>query len=233
MSNQSRLESGLKLLTMKKVIMLSLTVILSFQVNIAFTQIFEGVMLLEHVTKLDTTLYNYYVKGYNIRIEELGEQNVIEGVMLINIKEKKIWAMSPARKLYYEVPCRVTDMSALKKQLEITKSKNKKTIAGYACEQWIVKNKEQDRAIAYWVVPEGFDFFKNYIVTITLTRKDNMPNYFLQIEDIDGVMPFLIEERTLLREDIAKLEVKKVEKKKLDPKLFTIPADYQEFKRSE
>lgn len=211
---------------------MKLSIIFTFILALAFNTVyaqFEGTMNLTRITTIDTTYYKYYVKDNKIRIDELNsETNEVEGTMIVDIKEEKVYALSPQRKLFYEVNL-TPDKEVNKNDFEISKKKNKKTIAGYVCEQWIVKNKTDNTVISYWVVLEGFEFFKKYM--LVLPRKEKIRTYFLQIDDIIGVIPFMTVERSMLREFVSSLEITSVDKKSLDDSYFKVPNDYQEFKK--
>ncbi len=208
---------------------LTLILVLSLALVSSSQSSFEGIMDLVRTTKIDTTTYKYYVKNNMIRIEEINGDKQVEGIMLIDIKNKKLFAMSPIRKLYYEIPFKQANIENLKDKIEIEKRQNKKTIAGYECVQWIVKNQTENTVISYWVVPSGFNFFKDFL--ITLNRKDKIPSYFLQISDIQGVISLSSTERTMLRDFVSSLDVTNITTKKLPDNLFNIPSDYKEFVR--
>lgn len=206
---------------------LSLGGILILSSSSVFSQQFEGIINFRRTYGKDTTLYNYFVKDGNVRIEEINKTGQVVGVQLIFPKINAVRALSPERKMYIEVaqnpPIQNTGAAP-----EIIKGTNTKDVAGVKCTQWRVKNTEKNTEVTYWVA-KGFDFFEPYLKT--LNRKEKASTFFLQIDGIKGFFPLETVERTLLREEVGTFAVSKLEKKKLDNKLFMIPADYKKFEK--
>ncbi|MBL4653244.1 MAG: DUF4412 domain-containing protein [Flavobacteriales bacterium] len=209
---------------MKK-LLTSLALVSILSVSSAFAQ-FQGVIEFEKI-KTETTKYSYSVKGNMVRIEETGADGVIKGIMIVDLDKKTVIALSPDRKLY---------MDATNKRVspviepEVTKTKNKKTINGFECTEWIVKYNAESTQISYWVSPDtGFDFFNNLIAV--LNRKDNLSKYFITIPDYKTVFPVNAIEKNTDGTVKTELKITKIEKKDLPDSLFEIPKDYQKFER--
>ena len=127
--------------------------------NAVFSQ-FEGVIHFERI-KTEANKYTFTVKGSKIRVDDYGKDGKLKGVELIDTKAGTVIAMSPERKLYYDA---ATTAPAPVKP-EVTKTTNKKTIAGYECTEWIAKIPLEDTEISYWVTDKsaGFDFFDDML----------------------------------------------------------------------
>jgi hypothetical protein len=190
-------------------------------------QSFEGIIEFTKTTGPVVTTYKYYVKGDRIRIEEISARNEVQGIMLVDTRDKTVSAISPERKLYMDVP-----NMRLPKDVETTvqKTAEMKDLAGYKCEKWIVKSGPEDRLITYWVAADAFDFFVPLLQT--LNRKDEQAVFFLEIKDNKGVFPMLGVEQKNDGAEVSRLEVSKVTKGPQKPTLFEIPAGFNKFERN-
>lgn len=192
-------------------------------------QSFEGVIEFRKQTSTDTISYLYYVKGDKVRLDEIGNKSKkVEGSFIIDLKTSSMIALSHERKLYIEqaqgAPATVNGKT------EVTKTKNEKTIQGFKCSEYVVKNTEENIEIHYWLASGNFTFFSKLLKI--LNRKDKTSVYYQQITGTDGMFPFLSSQTAVgsTKEDV-KLEVTKFQKKVVDANLFEIPKDYQKFQK--
>jgi hypothetical protein len=192
-----------------------------------FAQSFEGVIEFTKTTGPVVTNYKYYVKGDRVRIEEISARGEVQGIMLVDTRDKTVSAISPERKLYMDVP-----NMRLPKDVTTTvqKTTEMRDMAGYKCEKWVVKSGPEDRVITYWVAADAFDFFVPLLET--LNRKDEQAVFFLEIKDNKGVFPMLGIETKGDGAEVSRLEVKAVTKGVQKPSLFEIPAGYNKFERN-
>lgn len=190
-------------------------------------QSFEGVIEFTKTTGPVVTTYRYHVKGDYIRIEEVNSRGDVQGIMLVDTRDKTVTALSPERKLYMDVP-----NMRLPKEVEtqVQKTSEMKEFAGYKCEKWVVKSAKEDRVLTYWVAADEFNFFIPLLET--LNRKDEQAVFFLQIKDAKGVFPLLGIEQKLDGAEVSRLEVTKVIKGAQKASLFEIPAGYNKFERN-
>ena len=209
---------------MKK-LMTSIVIIALFSITSVFSQ-FQGVIDFEKI-KTETTRYSYSVKGNKVRIDETATDGSLKGIMIVDLSKSTVTALSPERKLY---------MDATNKRIaplikpEITKTKNKKTINGFECTEWIVKYSQENTQISYWVSPEtGFDFFEKLIKV--LNRKDKLSKYFIAIPGNNAVFPVNAVEKNMDGTIKTELKIAKIVKKELSDSIFDIPKDYQKFER--
>ena len=153
----------------------------------ANAQAFEGTIEFTKTTGPVVTNYKYYVKGDHVRIEEINSRGEVQGIMLVDTKDRTVYALSPERKLYMDVP----NMRLPKDvKTEVKKTGEMKDIAGYKCEKWVVKSATEDRTITYWVAADEFTFFVPLLET--LNRKDEQAVFFLEIDGAAGVFLSLI-----------------------------------------
>lgn len=201
---------------------------LFFAANL-LAQSFEGTIEFTRKTTIDTTKYTYLVKGNMVRIEEVGSNGQIAGIMIVNTKEKKTKSLSPERKLYMEMESPNSNFLTIN-GCEVKKGKASKTVAGYKCDEWTVNNKEQNTTITFYLAKENFNFFDGLL--IALNRKDKLATYYQQLPETKGTFPFLAIEKDLTTgKEKARLEVSKVTKKVIDAKFFEIPTDYKKFEK--
>lgn len=190
-------------------------------------QPFEGVLEFTKTTGPVVTNYKYFVKGERIRIEEISARGEVQGIMLVDTRDKTVTAISPERKLYMDVP-----NMRLPKDVETTvqKTSEMKDMAGYKCEKWLVKSPKEDRTVTYWVAADEFNFFVPLLET--LNRKDEQAVFFLEIKDNKGVFPMLGIENKQDGAEVSRLEVKRVTKEQQKAALFEIPAGFNKFERN-
>lgn len=192
-----------------------------------FAQSFEGIIEFNKTTGPVVTAYKYYVKGEHVRIEEISARGEVQGIMLVDTRDKTVTAVSPERKLYMDVP-----NMRLPKDVEtsVQKTSEMREIAGYKCEKWVVKGAKDDRILTYWVAADEFNFFIPLLEA--LNRKDEQAVFFLQIKEAAGVFPMLGLENKLDGAEVSRLEVTKVTKGVQKPALFEIPAGFNKFERN-
>ncbi|HRN37312.1 MAG TPA: DUF4412 domain-containing protein [Flavobacteriales bacterium] len=190
-------------------------------------QSFEGTIEFTKTTGPVVTNYKYYVKGDHVRIEELSARGNVQGIMLVDNRDRTVTALSPDRKLFMDVP----NMRLPKDfKAEVKKTAEMKDIAGYKCEKWTVKSPSEDRLLTYWVAQDAFDFFIPMLET--LNRKDEQALFFLKIDGAKGVFPMLGVEQKADGSEVSRLEVTKVGRGAQKPELFQVPAGFTKFERN-
>jgi hypothetical protein len=187
---------------------------------------FQGTIKFTKTIGPVTANYVYYVKGDKVRVEELGENGEIQGIMIIDTKANTVKALSPERQMYIDVP---NKRPAKETDVYIQKTNNTQMINGYKCTEVKVTGKSDGREITYWVANDHFDFFIPMLET--LNRKDKLAVYFMNIPDLHGFFPMVGVERKTDGVELSKLQVYDMAKTKLDDKLFQIPANYTKFER--
>jgi hypothetical protein len=188
---------------------------------------FEGIIEFEKNVGNVNVNYRYFVKGDHIRIEEVAEDGAVEGIQLINLTKKTMYAISPEQKLYMEAPNR---RPAAEFKVEVERTGNSKEINGMKCKEIIVSSTEKDRKIIYWVAKGEYDFFIPML--IALNRKENQSLFFQKIEGIAGFFPMLSQEYILSSNRlVSELKATEVKAKANDASIFEIPSDYKKFER--
>ncbi len=195
--------------------------------NSVYSQAFEGIIEFKKQTDFDTISYIYYIKGDKIRVDEIGANygETQGGSYFIDTKEKKIIAVSHARRLYFEQPASPVPANT-KGTPEVTKTKNTKVISGQTCTEYVVKCKEENTQISYWLASGNYNFFSPMLKL--LNRKDKSSVYFTKLTGVEGMFPFLSVETTIGgKDENTRLEVIKIQKKTIPASKFEIPKGYQ------
>jgi hypothetical protein len=192
----------------------------------ASAQSFEGVIEFRKQSSTDTITYVYYVKGDKVRLDEIGSKSKkVEGTFLVDLKAKKMTSLSHDRKLYMDKA--TTAPAKVNGSPEVIKGKNTRTIQGYKCQEYIVKNKDENTQITYWVASGKFDFFDPFLKLIN--QKQKFSTYYQLIKGLSGGFPMLAVETSMDNVEKGRLEVTKVEKKTLEASLFEVPKGYLKF----
>lgn len=195
----------------------------------AFAQ-FEGTIEFRMETKKDTTTNIYYVKGNNVKLDQIGKKSgKVEGSFVFDLTGKAIKFVNPARKVWGDHKSETPP--AIKGTCEVTKGKGTSMVGGKMCTEYTVKNTEENTQIVYYIAVEKFDFF---VPLVKLwNRKDKQSIYFNQIKDLaKGAMPMKSVETALdTKAVLSKLEVIKMEKKTIDAGTVAVPADYKKFEQ--
>ena len=196
---------------------------------IASAQSFEGVIEFRKQTTTDTINYVYYIKGDKVRIDEIGvKSKKVEGSFIIDLKSSTMLSLSHDRKLYLEQASGTP--AVMTGKADVKKTGNVKTLQGFKCNEYVVKNADEKIQVTYWMGAGKFDFF--FKLLKVLNRKDKSAIYIQQLTGVDGMFPFLSSQMNLEtgKEEI-KMEVVKVQKKAVDATQFDVPKDYQKFQK--
>ena len=196
----------------------------------AVAQSFEGSIEFKMETSKDTTTNIYYVKGHDVKLDQIGRKSgKVEGSFVFNTETNEIKFVNPVRKVWGEHKSETSPI--IKGTCVSSKGTNTKMVQGQKCAEFIVKNTEENTQITYWVVSSKYDFFAPLVKA--WNRKDKQSIYFNQIKDLPkGSMPLLSEEKSLSDGSlISKLEVSKINKTTIDASKLSIPSDYKKFEQ--
>jgi hypothetical protein len=211
---------------MKSLLQITIAAMILIGASSANAQSFEGKIEFTKTIGPVTANYTYFVKNNLIRVEEVGENGDIQGIMIVDTKENTVTALSPERQMFIDVP---NNRAPKAVDVKVDKTSNTKTINGYACKEWIVNCTEDGRSVSYWVADDHFDFFTPMLNT--LNRKDKLAVYFNLIPDAAGVFPMEGVESKIQGAEISRLQVNKITKGPQNDLLFKIPQDYARFEK--
>ncbi|MBC7696112.1 MAG: DUF4412 domain-containing protein [Burkholderiales bacterium] len=196
----------------------------------AIAQSYEGSIEFKMETSKDTTTNIYYVKGNNVKLDQIGRKSgKVEGSFVFDLSSNEIRFVNPIRKVWGEHKSETAPM--IKGTCVSTKGTNTKMVQGQKCIEYIVKNTEENTQITYWLANNKYDFFAPLVKI--WNRKDKQSIYFNQIKDLPkGSMPLLSEEKTISDGKlVSKLEVSKISKGSIDDSKLAIPSEYKKFEQ--
>ena len=112
--------------------------------------------------------------------------------------------------------------------MRVINTGNYKYINGYKCNQWRVKNEGKNTEITYWVAGDKFNFYTP--ISQVATPLDDFYLFYnaLPTAKLNGSMPMLIEDKTLLRATKSTLSVISIKSHPVDDSVFSV-ANYQKF----
>ena len=198
-----------------------------FSLNV-LAQSFTGSIEFKYYTLRDTTLNTYWVKEPKIKLDQYAKRsNTIEGSFVFDLKEKNIKFVNPKRKVWGDQKSEVPPV--VRGKCEVSKGAKNKTVNGYKCTEYIVKNEEENTVITYYITSDKYDFFVPMMEM--WNRKDKQSIYFLKIKGLPkGSMPVLSEEKTLTDgKYVSKLEITKLNKGGVEEANISIPYEYKKF----
>lgn len=191
-------------------------------------QPFFGSIEFINVTEKDTTTNIYWVKDEMVKLDHMNKKGKgVEGSFLFNFQASNIKFIYPARKMWGNQKSEIP--AVLKGTCEVTRGKATKKIAGFTCNEFTVKNAEENTIITYWICEKNFDFFLK--VLKLWNRKDRQSVYYNQIKNLPlGSMPFLSIEKSISDNKVLSiLEVTKVDNTLPSLSTFKIPSVYTKF----
>jgi hypothetical protein len=176
----------------------------------------------------------YQVKGTRIRADVSRATGAPAGgaYTLIDATSGRMMSVMPARKMYMTM-----DMNAMGEQMKqhtangkkpagkITKTGKRETIAGHKCEHYLVgQNQDTDICAA-----KGLGLFMGGSTAGGTGIFGGLPAGYEKYEEFakNGFLPLKVSTIKDGKEEVV-LEARSVEKKRLDPALFAVPAGYQE-----
>lgn len=196
-----------------------------FQIS---AQNFNGTIEFKQTTQKDTIANVYLIKDNIVKLDRYGKKSTeLEGSFIFDLTANKIKWTNPKRKVWGESKSETQPI--IKGVCVATKGTNTKSIQGIKCNEYTVKNTDENTIITYWVAENKFGFF---VPLIKLwNRKDKQSVYFNQIKDLpEGCMPLLSEEKQITDgKFISKLEVTKIGRKAPDNANLEVPATYIKF----
>ena len=176
---------------MKKVLIL-LTVV--FGLSNGSAQGFSGTIEFRFGTQKDTSLNVYTVKNKLVKLDQYNRKGNIDGSFLFDLSANEIKFLNPKRKLWgyrkSETP------QVIRGQCMVTRGTATKTFVGVKCNEYTVKNTEENTVITYWVAEGKYNFFMPLLKLWNGKDKQNI--YFGQIKGLpEGSMPLYSEEKQL------------------------------------
>lgn len=204
-----------------------LSLLFSFVVSVVFSQVkFEGEVNYVKTTYSDTSYYTYIIKGDYVRINESNKYKKLVKSYIVNLQNKSILVINPNTQIYTTIDSK--KVSNTSQEMRVINTGNYKYINGYKCNQWRVKNEGKNTEITYWVAGDKFNFYTP--ISQVATPLDDFYLFYnaLPTAKLNGSMPMLIENKTLLRATKSTLSVISIKSHPVDDSVFSV-ANYQKF----
>ena len=191
------------------------------------TDKFEGIITFKKETLSDTSFFEYFIKDEFVRINKLSKNRKLLTYKIINMKTGTVSIIKPSKKLYIQKPVAKTNIENAQDldNVEIEKRDNFKYIGKYKCYQWIVTDKKKKTVITYWMSDCSYDYYYKLISF----SSDKFYKYFRQMPKLNGTIPLICEERSLLRTKRMTFSAISIVEKKIKDENFKIPSGYSIF----
>lgn len=198
-----------------------------------FAQSFEGKIQFKMTHEGEAVVIDYFMKDNNIRME-LGNNK--EAVFIKN-KDKSIVLM-PEQKMYMDLDNsifnKIKNMAGANKEAEndekdfdINKYRTgkTKTILGYDCSQWIIKDKDDGDEVEAWVTDE----LGNFMFMKSPMGGGFSPGWSSSVKN-NGFFPILVISKDSEGNETSRFEATEISKQSLQNSLFAPPANFEEMK---
>lgn len=194
--------------------------------TLVFSKPFEGVIYFKKMEEKEVTYFRYYVKGDNVRIEDVNEGGLLNGILLIDMEAETLKMLSCSAQMYIDVP---VSPESEKPTVKIDRTGNKKSISGKECELWKVENTSDNTSYEFWVSEGDYSFFIPMLKVIN--RNDNIALAWLSAMIGSDYFPLEGIEYSSTGKELTKLEVIEIKEKQLNTDLFDIPTNYSLFEK--
>ncbi|MDD4385489.1 MAG: DUF4412 domain-containing protein [Bacteroidales bacterium] len=206
---------------------LALIIILLSLFSAVYGSTFKGNINFVRETVFDTIHINIYVRDAMVRIDERDTKNRIVSSHIVNLDKEEVYALSYSKQQYVKILA--NNRSNDNEYISVKKTQNTKEINGHKCYQWRVRDEGMNTEVAYWMYDGEFEFFAKLFNL--LRRTEYSLAIFSAIPDVEGFIPMLTEERTLLRKDKLKIRIVSIEHNNPSATLFGIPDHFKSTRR--
>jgi hypothetical protein len=184
---------------------------------------FEGKIKIVKESIYDTLQIELSVKNNIVRIDETNLHKNISRCYLVDLSREKIYALSFKDKLYSEIPLNNPKNNS---NVDILKTQNTMEVNGVICHQWRVRNKSKNSEVTYWVAQKDLGFMESLINIIS--RSETPLGILSQFPKVNGYLPLISIDRTLLRKVKESAKVIDIKRTTLPENLFVIPPGFRE-----
>jgi hypothetical protein len=213
---------------MKKFITLFTVV---FSLSKILAQGFNGTIEFKYFTQKDTSINVFLVKNQTVRLDQYNKKStVVEGSFLFDLTKGEVKFLNPKRKLYGTQKSETPQV--IRGECVVVKGTGTKNVVGIKCNEYAVKNAEENTVITYWVADAKDAKYTFFSPMMKLRNgKDRQSIYYGQIKNLpEGAMPLLSEEKQLSTGTLlTRLEATKISNTAPDDATMAIPAGYNKF----
>lgn len=201
-----------------KNLLFALVLLFGLRIN---AQGFEGIIDFTITEGTSTEKTTWYVKGDSVRVDYFYATNsMVRSCYLINTKTNNCVQLNHSAKTQEEVIMTMEQS----RDVKVDTTENAKDFFNYKTRETIVKPNDADE-LHYWTNSGDFLFYRNALAWIAF---DNVfYNYFWYLPNQTTAMPMLVTRTNASGTETGRLEVTRIEQRKLNAALFTMPADYK------
>lgn len=185
---------------------------------------FEGKVNILREGAYDTILVEVYIKGNYLKVNEFGKHNRLLRSYIANLSTGTTYLISYNQKMYSVL--KTVENSPLQHNIQIVKSENSVEIEGIRCFQWRVRNSDGQTETTYWVALSTYDFMIK--LHKALANTGSAIEEMVNIPLVDGVMPFMVVDRTRFRKIRSCIRVLDVKPMQISQNVFAIPKGFGE-----
>lgn len=189
---------------------------------VGFSQSFEGTVSFKVTGMGGAGTMKYYVKGDNIRME-VEQGPGMEMTTIMNTKNRKATLLM-ANKTFMELDFNEMTPPAgtMNKDIDIQKTGKTETIAGYSCDQFLLK--QEGKEFEFWAT-KGLGKF----MQMQMNAQQQSPALKKLERELTekGYFPLKMVQRDASGKEEMLMQAVSVEKKSLSSQLFAIPEGYQ------
>ncbi|BCA55289.1 hypothetical protein W02_24290 [Nitrospira sp. KM1] len=210
---------------------LGCTIVLAWSAGVSAGD-FEGILHMKTArptAAAESSTTTYYIKGDMARFQS--ERHDGEGrVVIVDGQKHSMIMLTPEKKVAVEISLEKLGSAAehMKDTLDnlvVERTGKTETIAGYTCSIWRISDKESKRLEHEVCVAKGFGKSSSFFLDPKRLQQSSQPAWVKQLVNEGG---FALRSRMFDHDgkEISRMEVTAIEKKSLDPSLFTVPSDY-------
>jgi len=212
--------------------------LLSVALSLAFVVVglaadFEGVIHMKNTSIDGTSDMDWFAKGDKGRMEMQMEDGR-KMFFIVDGKNRRMIMPMPEQKMYHEMALGDDETMDAEPDSILVRTGKTDTVAGYACEMVLIKDKKTNKTETELCIAKGLGYL---MATGNMGRSGQRaePPWMKEFREHfkDGGFPL----RTIMRNDDGtedtRMEVTKVEKKRLEESLFTVPPGYKKFDMAE
>jgi hypothetical protein len=190
---------------------------------------FEGVLQVKDTRDGNTSQQQWFMKGDKLRFEELGPE-AGKGAVIFDAQKRVMYSIDHQEKAYMEIMTPHAGDNKMVREIMndmvVTKTGKRDNVAGYPCEMYVSKDKS-DGSTAEFCVARGLGNAAMFGMTSAEAGRSGVLPAWMRDIFKDGGFPIKAVERDQQGKEESRWEALKIEKKRLDDKLFIPPPAYK------
>ena len=188
---------------------------------------FEGVIVLREIANGTSSEQQWFLKGDRLRFEEGGSDGE-KGTMIFDVKKSVFYSLQHDEKIFLEISTdqASTGMHDAADDMVVTKTGRSERVAGYTCELYHAKSRS-DGGSSELCIARGIGNAALFKVANSRDGGSSIFPGWMREMYKDGGFPIKGVDRDDRGEEESRWEAVKIEKKRLDDRMFLPPPDYK------